>query len=57
MTSLAELVEDMDKGRVEVLVILGGNPVYTAPADYRFANRLERVEARTELLCFAHGPA
>ena len=31
--SLRELVQDMEQGRVEFLVILGGNPVYTAPAD------------------------
>ena len=33
---------DMDAGKVEVLVILGGNPVYTAPADLDFAERAER---------------
>ena len=35
--SIAELVADMDAGQVEVLVILGGNPVFTAPADLEFA--------------------
>ncbi len=30
---IAELVEEMAGRRVEMLVILGGNPVYTAPAD------------------------
>jgi MoCo/4Fe-4S cofactor protein with predicted Tat translocation signal len=44
--SLAELVEAMDQGQVEVLVIVGGNPVFTAPADLRFAERLERVGLR-----------
>jgi MoCo/4Fe-4S cofactor protein with predicted Tat translocation signal len=38
--SLGELVREMDEGRVETLVILGGNPVFTAPADYRFGERL-----------------
>jgi molybdopterin-containing oxidoreductase family iron-sulfur binding subunit len=38
--SLKDLAEDMDRGRVELLVILGGNPVYTAPADVDFATRL-----------------
>ena len=40
--SLRELVRDMEQGRVEFLVILGGNPVYTAPADLNF------VEASAE---------
>ena len=30
---LRDLVDGMDAGQVELLVILGGNPVYTAPAD------------------------
>jgi molybdopterin-containing oxidoreductase family iron-sulfur binding subunit len=38
--SLRELCADMDQGDVEVLVILGGNPVYDAPADLEFARRL-----------------
>ena len=33
----------MDAGQVEVLVILGGNPVFTAPADLKFAERLGKV--------------
>ena len=41
--SLAELTTAMDGGQVEVLVILGGNPVFTAPADLKFAERLSKV--------------
>jgi MoCo/4Fe-4S cofactor protein with predicted Tat translocation signal len=40
LASLRELASDMEAGRVEVLLILGGNPVYTAPADLEFANHL-----------------
>ena len=36
----------MDAGQVELLVILGGNPVFTAPADLKFAERLGKVGAR-----------
>ena len=36
----------MDAGKVELLVILGGNPVFTAPADLKFAERLAKVAAR-----------
>jgi MoCo/4Fe-4S cofactor protein with predicted Tat translocation signal len=38
--SLRGLVDAMDAGAVELLVILGGNPVYTAPADLEFGKRL-----------------
>ena len=33
--SLQELVTDIDAGRVELLVIVGGNPVYNTPADLK----------------------
>ncbi len=41
--SLRQLVQDMNQARVEMLLILGGNPVYTAPADLNFAAALARV--------------
>ena len=44
--SLRELVQDMEQGRVEFLVILGGNPVYTAPADLNFVEHLQKVPLR-----------
>ena len=47
--SLKELVSDMEAGRVETLVILGGNPVFTAPADLPFAGALEKVKLRIHL--------
>jgi Fe-S-cluster-containing dehydrogenase component len=33
---LTTLVSALDRGEVDQLVILGGNPAYTAPADFRF---------------------
>ncbi|HSE31477.1 MAG TPA: TAT-variant-translocated molybdopterin oxidoreductase [Pyrinomonadaceae bacterium] len=33
--SLQELVNDLDANRVELLVIIGGNPVYNSPADLK----------------------
>ena len=47
--SLRALVGDMAAGRVEVLLILGGNPVFTAPADLAFAHQLEKVAVRAHL--------
>ena len=44
--SLQQLVEDMKAKRVDTLVMLGGNPVYAAPADLQFAEQLELVPMR-----------
>jgi Fe-S-cluster-containing dehydrogenase component len=41
--SLRELVADMIAGQVQLLLILGGNPAYTAPADVGFASALGNV--------------
>jgi MoCo/4Fe-4S cofactor protein with predicted Tat translocation signal len=41
--SLKELIADMRDGKVELLVILGGNPVYDAPADFGFYDALKNT--------------
>jgi MoCo/4Fe-4S cofactor protein with predicted Tat translocation signal len=41
--SLRELATAMDGGQVQVLLILGNNPVFTAPADLKFGERLAKV--------------
>jgi MoCo/4Fe-4S cofactor protein with predicted Tat translocation signal len=46
---IAELVQEMAQGRVQMLVILGGNPVYTAPIDLQFADHLKKVPLRIHL--------
>jgi MoCo/4Fe-4S cofactor protein with predicted Tat translocation signal len=38
--SLRDLVADMRAGKVDLLVIMGGNPAYDAPADLGFADAL-----------------
>jgi MoCo/4Fe-4S cofactor protein with predicted Tat translocation signal len=38
--SIKELVADMRGGKVDLLIILGGNPVYDAPADLNFADAM-----------------
>ena len=43
------LVEDMTAGRVELLMVLGGNPVYTVPADLDFAGAMAQVPLRVHL--------
>ena len=66
LASLRELVDDMAAGRVDTLLILGGNPVYTAPVDLAFAQSLAQVPLRlhlslyhdeTSALCHWHVPA
>ena len=39
--SLKDLVSDINAGKVDLLIILGGNPVYDAPADLNFADVLK----------------
>ncbi|HEV2381028.1 MAG TPA: TAT-variant-translocated molybdopterin oxidoreductase, partial [Terriglobia bacterium] len=39
--SLKDLVSDINAGKVDLLIILGGNPVYDAPADLNFAEVLK----------------
>src|SRR5690606_16167388 len=46
LASLRELCNDIDAGSVELLVILGGNPVYTAPADLQFVEKIKKVPLR-----------
>jgi MoCo/4Fe-4S cofactor protein with predicted Tat translocation signal len=41
--SLKELIADMSAGKVALLVILGGNPVYDAPADFGFKDALQNT--------------
>ena len=47
--SIAELAADMQAGKVDVLLIFGGNPVFTAPSDLKFADALRKVSLRVHL--------
>ena len=49
--SLKDLVADMNSGKVDLLIILGGNPAYDAPADLNFAEALKsnKVPLRVHL--------
>jgi MoCo/4Fe-4S cofactor protein with predicted Tat translocation signal len=49
MASLKELVADLQSGAVDLLLILGGNPVYTAPADLNFAQNFQKARLRVRL--------
>jgi len=41
--AIKTLAADMGTGNVDVLIILGGNPVVNAPADIKFAEALKKV--------------
>ncbi len=50
-SALASLVSAMQAGTIKTLVILGGNPVYDAPADLDFAAAMAKVP---ETIAVAH---
>ena len=52
--SIRELAAAMSAGQVDTLVIIGGNPVYTAPADLQFAAQMEKVRVRVHLSLHAN---
>ncbi|HJT17205.1 MAG TPA: molybdopterin oxidoreductase, partial [Thermoanaerobaculia bacterium] len=65
LESLRKLVDDMNNGAVESLVMLGGNPVFDAPADFKFGEAFQKVPFRahlahyyneTSMLCHWHVP-
>jgi MoCo/4Fe-4S cofactor protein with predicted Tat translocation signal len=48
--SLQDLINDIDGGRVELLVIVGGNPVYNTPADLKLnQERMFKTKLRVHL--------
>ena len=53
LESLQKLTQDMEQGEIEVLLILGGNPVFTAPADVPFAQALLHLSQKKGA-CTAH---
>ncbi|HEX4120884.1 MAG TPA: TAT-variant-translocated molybdopterin oxidoreductase [Verrucomicrobiae bacterium] len=65
LQSLRELVGEMKAGQVKTLFILGGNPVYSAPADLEFGKYLANIprsihlgldQDETAALCTWHIP-
>jgi len=49
LESLRELTTDMHSGAVKALIILGCNPVFDAPADFRFREAMTKVPFRAHL--------
>jgi MoCo/4Fe-4S cofactor protein with predicted Tat translocation signal len=42
--SIRELAGDLESGAAQVVVILGGNPAFNAPADLKFAEKLTKAQ-------------
>lgn len=49
LNSFQTLAKEMADGKVDFLLILGGNPVFNAPADIDFAAALDKVALRVHL--------
>jgi len=65
IAELRTLVQEMNAGQVDMLVMVGGNPIYNAPADLQFRASMEKVglrihlslyEDETSALCHWHIP-
>jgi molybdopterin-containing oxidoreductase family iron-sulfur binding subunit len=49
LAALKELVGEMNAGQVEFLLVIGANPVYTAPADLKFSTAMQKVAVRAHV--------
>ncbi|HWQ52877.1 MAG TPA: TAT-variant-translocated molybdopterin oxidoreductase [Bryobacteraceae bacterium] len=49
VASLQDLAKDLDAGTVNLLVIIGSNPVLTAPADLGMRERIQRARMRVHM--------
>jgi len=47
--SLSDLVKEIDAGQISTLLIIGSNPVFTAPVDLNFISKLSKVGLRIHL--------
>ncbi len=52
--SLHSLVEDMRAGKVDLLLILGGNPAYDAPSELEFASALKSNAVNLKVYLGSH---
>jgi MoCo/4Fe-4S cofactor protein with predicted Tat translocation signal len=52
VASFGDLLGDLDAGSVELLLILGGNPVFNAPVEWGVKSRLAKAKLRMHLSLF-----
>ena len=53
LASLQDLVKDLDAGAVELLIVIGGNPAFTAPVELGMRDRLKKAKLRIRLGLYA----
>jgi molybdopterin-containing oxidoreductase family iron-sulfur binding subunit len=53
LASLGDLVNDLRRGQVDTLVIVGSNPVFTAPTDFDFRGAIQKAALRVHLGAYA----
>ncbi len=46
--ALKDLVAEMNAGKVDMLIVMGANPVYDAPVEFSFADAMEKVPLRIQ---------
>ena len=51
LDSIADLANQIDGGQVKSLVIVGGNPVYSAPRSLKFGSLIEKLEHSLHVSC------
>jgi molybdopterin-containing oxidoreductase family iron-sulfur binding subunit len=44
LESISRLADDLNKGLVDTVIVLGANPVHTAPADLKFAEAMAKAK-------------
>jgi MoCo/4Fe-4S cofactor protein with predicted Tat translocation signal len=49
LAQLKELAADLDAGAVDLLLIVGGNPAYNAPADLGFKDKISKARLRARV--------
>jgi len=49
VASLQDLVKDLDAGAVDLLLVVGGNPVFTAPVEWGMRDRIRKARLRVHL--------
>ena len=55
LAAMTDLAAAIDSGSVMTLLVLGGNPAYDAPADLKFAEKIDAVKARAHGAVIHHG--
>ena len=51
LDSIADLANQIDGGQIKSLVIVGGNPVYSAPRSLKFGSLIEKLEHSLHVSC------